>query len=59
MNALMKKGYSANELGSGIVAEQNQGMSGCAGDRGRGLGGGSGKGKGHCGGKGGGGGCGK
>jgi hypothetical protein len=65
MNALNKKGYSTNEPGSGIVAEQNQGMCGSAGGQGKGRGGGSGQGKGRGGGqgggrgRGGGGGCGR
>ena len=44
MNSLNKKGYSTNEPGSGIVAEQNKGMSGSAGGQGKGRGGGRGQG---------------
>jgi hypothetical protein len=58
MTALNKKGYSAKEPASGIVAEQNQGRSGGAGGQGKGRGGGRGQGGGGRGGGRGGGGCG-
>jgi hypothetical protein len=58
MKALKKQGYSTNESGSGIVAEQNKGLSGGAGGQGKGHGGGRGQGGGGRGGGRGGGGCG-